>query len=429
MNRIKVTILILCLQCICTLGSCQKPPKPIPPIKPPAFPTNLEVVWNAPIYSDSVSDIFLNHVFAADQYVVVANMFDSDGGKPRGIGVYNKQTGERHSAWKNDPGGIFTPTELEDIKDCKIAGKNKDIILIYSGRDLLAYSLHSGQRMWGLTDLLGEPEMTVTTDHVFIPYGQGTYSASWKRIAIVDVYSGVKRDVVELYAEDNYEICISTPSAYVNSERDTLLYYVTDAYNFSTAKGRIWAYCYNLTKKEMVWVNKQFTTSRSVSTAQPPPIAIENDKLIVASSHAIHCLNRLTGKLIWQKETFSMGGTMPHLYRDGWVYLRYGNPTTLLCLDAQTGQEIWKNTEVNPYPAFHGAMDIYDGKLYCSASGNYVDCHLVCVDAQTGKTLWVDGGPTGHIAFGVLIDQKTGYLYCNTGWSLMCVDLKKTPRK
>jgi outer membrane protein assembly factor BamB len=99
------------------------------------------------------------------------------------------------------------------------------------------------------------------------------------------------------------------------------------------------------------------------------------------------------------------------------------------CLDAQTGQQIWENTTSRPLPAAEGRMAIYKDKLYCSISGGNANYYLLCVDINTGKELWRDWGPWGNIAFDVLIDQKTGYLYCYTGWATMCVDFNKTPKK
>jgi outer membrane protein assembly factor BamB len=170
----------------------------------------------------------------------------------------------------------------------------------------------------------------------------------------------------------------------------------------------------------MVWTNKQFTRNGGFDIT-----FIENDKLIV---EGIHCLNMRTGELIWQKEGLKVGGLIsPPLYHEGKFYVRHQTTSEiLLCFDAQSGQQIWENNTLNPAPVFIGTMDIYKDRLYFSAwMGD--GCYLVCVDIHNGNLLWLDAGPYGHIGFGVHIDQKTGYLYCNTGWSLMCVDLNKTP--
>jgi outer membrane protein assembly factor BamB len=421
MNKTKIIIAFIFLQCGFLLGSCKKPPKAqlhATNIKP-TFPTNLEVIWNAPFHSDSTSDFFFDLVFT-DQYVVLANMYDEFGGKPRGIGVYNKKTGKRHTAWKNDPGGIFTTSEFEYISDCKIAGKNKDIILIYNVSYLLGYNLHTGQRMWKLElpdDISGDTDFSSAVDHAFITYGPGSLSKTWKRLAIVDVYSGVKRDLTELYAEDNYEFRIHSPTAHVNAEGDTLLFFTTGAWNFAAGRGRGYTYCFNMTKKQILWKNQHDGGAHT--------IVIENDKLIV---DGIHCLNIHTGELVWQKEGLITGGiTSPLLYHEGKIYVRHQTTSELLaCFDAQSGQQIWENNTLNPAIVYMGAMDIYKDRLYFSA-GLIDGCYLVCVDIHSGNFLWADRGPYGNIGFGVRIDQKTGYLYCNTGWSLMCVDLNKTP--
>jgi outer membrane protein assembly factor BamB len=426
MNKTKIILMII-IQCCFLVASCKKPPKEQPQSinMQRIFPTNLEVVWNAPFHSDSTSDFFLELLFV-DRYVVLANIFEGYGDKPRGIGVYNKQTGKRHTAWQNDPGGIFSTSEFEYILDCKIAGKNKDIILIYNTRYLLGYNLHTGQRMWKLelpdkisgVDIYGNSDFSVAIDHAFITYGPGGLSNTWKRLAIVDVYSGVKRDLVELYAEDNYEFRIHPPTAHVNTEGDTLLFFTTGAWNFAEVRGRDYTYCFNMTKNQMVWTNKHVGGTRT--------IVIENDKLIVGS---IHCLNMHTGEVIWQREGLNAGGLdLPLLYHEEKIYIRHqtGAIHPLWCIDAQSGQLIWENNTLNPAPVYIGTMDIYNDRLYFSAW--IVDaCYLVCVDIHNGNLLWLDAGPHGYIGFGVHIDKKTGYLYCNTGWSLMCVDLNKTP--
>ena len=438
--KTKNILLFVCLQCIFLTGSCQKPPieQPKQPIPTTQYPTNMEVVWLAPFCLDSAGGGWIwDFQVANDQYIVVANTFDSDGRRPRGIGVYNLQTGKRHSVWQNDPGGIFSVTEVENLMDCKTAGKNKEIILIYNRRALFGYSLHSGQRLWTLNiqnqSIMGDIKISAEGENAFITYGPGSgaFSKSWFRLAMVDVYSGKKTDILQLNIEDNYEFSINSPSAYISNDGDTLLYFTTDCGNFETVHGRGIAYCYNLTKKQMVWVNKELTITSGMGAAavQPPPFVIENDKLIITTRKAVTCLNKHTGEIIWQRGNLGGISETPPLYWEGKIYLRYENPSILVCLDAQTGQQIWENTTTNPLPAPEGRMAIYKDKLYCSISGGNANYYLLCVDINTGKELWRDWGPWGNIAFDVLIDQKTGYLYCYTGWATMCVDLNKTPKK
>jgi outer membrane protein assembly factor BamB len=166
----------------------------------------------------------------------------------------------------------------------------------------------------------------------------------------------------------------------------------------------------------------------SASSANPPPFVIENDRLIITVRKGIYCLNKNTGEMIWQREGLGLADKPP-LYHEGKLYVRSGNPCILMCLDAQSGEQLWINTIINPMAAPDGNMAVYKDKLYFTAWGQNATYHLACVDIQTGEELWRDLGPYGQICFGVLIDPKTGYLYCNSGRSTMCVDLNKTPNK
>jgi outer membrane protein assembly factor BamB len=206
------------------------------------------------------------------------------------------------------------------------------------------------------------------------------------------------------------------------------LFFTTSGLNFDEKKGNAHAYCYSMTKKQMMWENKQNLTPEGASPTNPPPFVIENDKLIITTNNAIHCFNRHTGKLIWQRKDLSLANKPP-LYWDGKLYIRSGDPCILLCLDAQTGEQLWINNTINPIPAPRGRMAIYKDKLYFSAWGENATRHLACVDIHTGQELWRDRGSWDNITFDVLIDQKTGYLYCYTGWATMCIDLNKTPKK
>ena len=258
-NMKRIIITIFCLQWIFTVASCQKPP-PEPPSKIPTskFPTNLEVVWLSPWCLDSAGgDYIWDFEVANEQYIVVANMYDGTTGRPRGVGVYNMQTGQRHPAWQNEPGGIFGVGEYENVQDCRTAGKNKEIILIYSAESLFGYNLHNGQRMWKFNfpnNMFGIPHISANGDYAFVSYG---YEKSWSRLAMVNVYSGERRDVLQLEIEEKYEFDINPPSAYTNSNGDTLLYFTTDVLDFTQpVRYRADAYCYNLTKKQMLWENK-----------------------------------------------------------------------------------------------------------------------------------------------------------------------------
>jgi outer membrane protein assembly factor BamB len=386
------------------------------------YPTNLEVLWSDPFYSDSSSSYYTDPVFAG-KYLVLANA-SSDAGHSVQVRVFDRFTGKRHSAWSNDNNELIE--SYEGLQTCKITGKNKDIICIYGGRsNLYAYRLTTGQQLWKTKIPLDAiSQISVSDIYAFVSYGSD--NGSWSQLIAVDVESGNKTDILKLYTEDNYKFQINPPSAHVTSQGDTMLFFTTSGWNFDEVKGRVHAYCYNLTKKQMEWINKNFTNDKDATAKQQPPFVIENDKLIVTSMSAIHCFDVNTGELIWQQEGLDFVDK-PYLYQQGKLYIRSGDPCILSCYDAQTGRKLWKNTTLNPIPAPWGSMGIYKDKLYFTAWGKNAWIGLFCVDANNGNLLWQDAGPTGRVSYAVLIDQDRGYMYCQSGWSVMCVDLNKTP--
>ena len=156
----------------------------------------------------------------------------------------------------------------------------------------------------------------------------------------------------------------------------------------------------------MQWVNKNFTDERDACGNISPPILYNQDKWIVQTLRGLHCLDANTGELIWKKlywtsfynDSLGIGAeffsqTPVTLWQDK-LYMRSidGN---VYCIDAQTGQEIWRNTSICATPNGDvGETPIYQGRLYvagvASDETGYIFYGLTCLDAYTGKELWRD---------------------------------------
>ena len=93
------------------------------------------------------------------------------------------------------------------------------------------------------------------------------------------------------------------------------------------------------------------------------------------------------------KETLGMGCSTPALVGDKlYVFVRQGEDEVILCLNADTGKELWRDA----YPAqrptggpgrFPGprcSCTVADGKLVTLGVGGI----LSCLDTQTGKLMW-----------------------------------------
>ena len=415
----KYLLFLFYFQTIFLLGCCKEPPIIE---KPSEISTNLEIIWATPFYPDSSTSYYVNPLFSMN-YLVLANE-SSDAQHPIQVRIFDRLTGQIHSAWRD---GYRSIIEKGLLQDCMIGGNNQNIICLYTKQHLYGYSLETGQRLWKtVIPSDGISHMSISERYAFVSYAPGTIPKSLSKLISVDLETGNSTEILTLYIEDNYEFDINPPTMYINNQGDILLYFTTSGWNFTTVHGRVNMYCYNMTKKQMVWLKKDFTKDTDASEAQQPPLVIENNKLIVTSLRAIHCFDMNTGELLWQHENLAFADR-PYLYHEGKLYVRSGDPCMLYCFDAQTGQKLWENTTLNPIPAPWGNMAIYKDKLYFTAWGKNAWIGLFCVDATTGEFLWQDAGPTGRVSYGVIADQEKGYLYCQSGWLVMCVDLNKTP--
>jgi len=414
-------------QMLVMMASCQKP---IQPSKPPTVSsgdsTKLFIVWSQNFQPDSVSVYFHDPVFSGD-YIVYA----SRGDEPEAdIRIFHKLTGERHSAWQHKRGSLI---DRNRIDNCIIGGNNQSTVFVTNKFELYAFDVNTGQRLWkkDISPHYGMHSISTMGTSVLQNYGQDALSKSWYRISSFDPMSGQERIITQLNAKDNYEFDILPPAWTINATGDTLLLFLSNGWNFYLSNGRLEAYCYNVTQNKMEWVQKDFAGNSNGATWHTP-IIIENNKVIFQGLTSIHCFDIGTGKLVWQYDMMWRDGfgDTPFLYYKGKLLVRGEGLTSILyCYDAQTGQLLWQNTGIKAIACPWGRMDAYNDKLYFTAWRGSETGALYCVSIATGEVEWYELPKRGKIVFGVLIDQRTGYLYCYTGWSMLCVDLNKTPRK
>ena len=426
----KLLTAIICFPLCFAVGSCQKPQEPQILLKPkpiqPTDSTKLSIVWNQFFRPDSIGGYFLNPVFSGD-YIVYATRGDEP---EADIRVFHKLTGERHSAWQHNVGSLI---DRKKIDDCIVGGSNQNTIFVTNQLELYAFDIHTRQRLWkkNLSPYTGIHRISTIGTAVLQNYGPGSLSKSWYRVSAFDPLSGQERIITQLNIRDNYEFDISPPAWTTNAGGDTLLLFLTGGYNFGTMGRLIDAYCYNVTQNKMEWHQKDLTPEGISEGSYHTPRIIDNNNVIFQGLCSIHCFDIGTGEVVWQydmswKESYS---ETPFLYYKGKLLVRGEGLTSILyCYDAQTGQLLWQNNTIKAIPCPWGRMDAYNDKLYFTAWKGSTTGVLYCVSIATGEVEWYERPAWGGIVFGILIDQETGYLYCNTGWSVMCVDLNKTPK-
>src|SRR5262249_41845553 len=133
----------------------------------------------------------------------------------------------------------------------------------------------------------------------------------------------------------------------------------------------------------------------------------------LASTGAVYCLARGTGKMVWK---FNDGGTMLHMFSspclaDGRLYLGEGMHANAVCkfycLDAGTGRRLWHHETAGH---IESSPCVAAGRVFVGAG----DDGLYCLDAATGKPRWHFQEPL-HIDTNPIV--RDGRVYASSGSS------------
>jgi outer membrane protein assembly factor BamB len=409
----KNVILIKAVILLTLFSSCKELP-PAEPFDPSN--TRLHVVWSKPFYADSTQSVILDPI-VTDRYVVfVGRPYFSLTKSGSRIAVFDKTTGEYHPAWKE---GIDEDIN-QTVNDFLIGGKDKDVIFCSTSDFLHAFSIPTGKRLWTsiydrgyYTKTAGRPSI-LGSDIIIPNYDYHPLISIYE----VNRYNAATGQKTNLFS---FKDKINTVQWTVNEHKDTLLFFLN-----------YWnVYCYNLTKDSLVWEIPHNINHDPVSFH---PIIVENKYVLFHHKAHVSCVDFATGKSIWEKYMGYLE-CCPILYYEGKVVVRPGWDY-VSCYDVKTGDLLWENTDLRIGMTNMRnqtlKMDAYKGNLYLTTcrSGMYANpVYLHCLSMATGKVNWFDAGPDKGIIDNLTIDQQTGYLYCHSGWSVMCIDLNKTPKK
>lgn len=181
---------------------------------------------------------------------------------------------------------------------------------------------------------------------------------------------------------------------------------------------------YNMTTKKWVYERKQLFPEVIVDISSGHIMRRDN-KIYLVAGNLVACVDWRTGERLWNKHDMPSFANILGLFDDKYLML-YDSMRGVYCVDADTGQEYWKQTgEVLSYTAFYYDQGIY----YYAADGK-----LKARDFKTRKLLWeitsdTDGKTDGHFAFFVTgvpgKNGKKGKIYARTGFDMYCYEAIK----
>lgn len=163
--------------------------------------------------------------------------------------------------------------------------------------------------------------------------------------------------------------------------------------------------------------------------------AAVGDRLFTAGTkdenQTLYCLDASGGDIIWETTIGAAyreraGGDGPRAtptVSDGKVYM-LGALGTVLCLDAQTGKQVWSTKFAHPPQWGYSGSVLVEGNLAITGGGEE-DGSIVAFDKTSGKIVWQTGSDqAGYATPYPFTFDGTRYIASFTGESAMIVDAK-----
>lgn len=312
----------------------------------------------------------------------------------------------------------------------------KDNLLLYhAGPRNYCINVETGTTVWKkTTDYSGTPLCYGLGDEYFMfgtpleLYNQGIWEPH--------IYRGnIKTGKEEKILSPNYSrqhvreliskqtVGIGMDLQPVVSGKDTLLIVVFN--ELGANRGELIGYLglYNLTKKIWEYDHLRIFPERPQGM-DGSKLVLKGSKLYLIGDNLVTCLDWQKGKRLWVKDLPSFA-EIQGIFENRYMVL-YDSMSTLYCVDADTGEQIWKlGNETLSYTSSYYA----GGILYYLSKGR-----LRARELKTTKLLWdipsdTDGKLDGH--FGVFVtglpgkDGEKGRIFSRTGYHTYCFEAIK----
>ena len=135
---------------------------------------------------------------------------------------------------------------------------------------------------------------------------------------------------------------------------------------------------------KVLWA-KTFSTGW---TDTPSPLILVDDSVVSICGNSVKKINKVTGEVtaVGALSASYSWGTVPATYSDGLIFCPLGGGT-VEALSAKTLNSVWIYEDENGGDA-RSPVTYDDGKIYTGFWGNNEEYAFVCLDAETGKEIW-----------------------------------------
>ena len=160
--------------------------------------------------------------------------------------------------------------------------------------------------------------------------------------------------------------------------------------------------CYDLQGRKQFAVAYGTPWRGSYPEARTTPAIVDGKAYVVSGMGEVVCIDTKEGKIVWKVDAgekygrqTGMWGTSecPLVYDNKVIYTPYGNQTTMVALNKDTGEEIWKTRAIGEASGYVSPIMIeYKGKRQIVGSTNQT---VIGVNPDNGEIDWTfdDWGP------------------------------------
>lgn len=188
-------------------------------------------------------------------------------------------------------------------------------------------------------------------------------------------------------------------------------------------------FCLNVTDGAVIWskhLQKDFGYTMPTWGFTGAPL-VQADRLYVTAGESGLCLDKKDGATIWQSKDEEAGYATPFpITRNGKNFLIFTNKRAYVCVDAETGNEVWSERWMTRYGVNAADPVVFEDYLFIS-SGYGKGATLVKWDGNGDpETVWQNRDMKTQMNAAVLID---GHLYGvdgnegQDGTGLKCLEL------
>jgi outer membrane protein assembly factor BamB len=247
------------------------------------------------------------------------------------------------------------------------------------------YDMETGNLAWNIdldpnTSMLLS-EMSLKGNDLYVPKLGGAY--------IIDIAAGTIKDIIdlkEILHLDSSTDDIRVRELIVTSENKLL--FGIESYDPDHTSSFVTSI--DLISEDADWLfhSEVDTLAPGTSSAPITKMGLFEDKLSFLRGSYVTSINVHTGELIWEKRYPDLGFFFGHrVSDDGIVYIgSTGYDRTVIALDANSGNELWRN---NLQLASVGYLQVKDDLLFVLAE------HLVILNRHKGEVLFDFAGDTG----------------------------------